>query len=594
MKFIRKLRNRDIKFYFKVDTILVFIIIFGTLLRLYDLANVPSGLHIDETQSAYNGYLISKHLKNIHGEFLPTDIDYFEDYRPAISSYLTAPFTFLLGNNEVSARLPSALAGILTIFLTYELCLLLLKDRNIARFSALFLAVSPYHVVFSRASTDGIIDIMWSVLSLICIISFFKGGGGKWIFFAYIFWILGFFTYQTSRFLTPIMVLITTVYGYFILKVNFKKILIVILFLIAFLIFPLGYFIKSGKAGGRFDQVSVFSFPETQRSLNETITESGYYKLNPSIVRTFHNKITAYTEEIGHRYISFFSPDTVLFNTTLPIRYSVKDIGMITIFEFIGLLSAVYFSIRKKEKKMLLFFGMLLIAPIPSAITFEASPNFQRAIYLLPFWQILAGYGTYLALISLPRKLLRPTIYLASSSVFIWYLAFFLYQYFLITPVHEPFYRAYEQKEVALYLGSADNKNNKIVLSDNAGTYIYYLYFNKLDIFNVHVEKPTKYFREDFKLANLDFKKERCIDDEKLLKRNYNLVIQFDDCTLYPFLILEKEFNRKDGSLALAAYRIDINLIKDYLYIKHPECIISANVNKKEMKDECRQYTNII
>lgn len=593
MKLINKLGIKDTKYHLRIDFVLVIIIIFGALLRLYDLANVPSGLHIDETQSAYNGYLISKHLKNIHGEFLPTDIDYFEDYRPALSSYLTAPFTFLLGNNEVSARLPSSLAGIFTIFLVYKLVLLILKDRNIARFSALLLAVSPYHVIFSRASTDGIIDIMWSILSLICIISFFKGKGVLWIFAAYSFWILGFFTYQTSRFLTPIMVLITTVYGHFILKVNFKKILILVLFLIAFLIFPLGYFIKSGKAGGRFDQVSVFSFPETQRSLNETITESGYYKLNPSIVRTFHNKITAYTQDISRRYISFFSPDTVLINTTLPIRYSVKNIGMITIFEFAGLLSAAYFFIRKKEKKMLLFFGMLLVGPIPSAITFDDSPNFQRAIFLLPYWQILAGYGIYLALISLQGKL-RPILYLISSSVFIWFLAFFMYQYFLIAPVHEPFYRAYEQKEVALYLASEVNKSKKIILSDNTGTYIYYLYFNKLDIFDLYVDKPTKYFREDFSLANLDFKKEKCINDEKLFKQDYGLVIQFEECSSYPFLMKDKEFRRKDNSLALVAYKIDINLLKDYLYKKHPECIISANVNNTEMKDECRQYTNII
>ncbi|KKR49465.1 MAG: Glycosyl transferase family 39 [Candidatus Curtissbacteria bacterium GW2011_GWA1_40_16] len=593
MKLIHKLISKKIKDHLRIDFILVIIIIIGSLLRLQNLAIVPSGLHIDEAQSAYNGYLIGKHLKNIHGEFFPTDIDYFEDYRPALSSYLTAPFTFLLGNNEIAARLPSALAGIFTIFLAYELCLLLLKDRNIARFSALFLAVSPYHVVFSRASTDGIIDVMWSILSLICITSFFKGKGIKWVFLAYIFWVLGFFTYQTSRFLTPIIVLATTVYGSVILKVNSKKVLIVILFLIAFFIFPLGYFIKSGKAGGRFDQVSVFSFPETQRSLNETITESGYYKLNPNIVRTFHNKITAYAQDIGRRYISFFSPDTVLFNTTLPIRYSVKNLGMITIFEFIGLLSAVYFSIRKKEKKMLLFFGMLLIAPIPSAITFEASPNFQRAIYLLPFWQILAGYGTYLALTSLAGKS-KAILYLVGSSIFIWYVAFFLYQYFLITPVHEPFYRAYEQKEVAKYLASDANKYKKIVLSDNAGTYLYYLYFNKLDVFNLYVDKPTKYFREDFKLSNLNFKKERCIDDEKLFAREYELVVQFEDCPVYPFLEKEKEFRRKDKSLAVLAYKINNNLLRDYLDKKYTECIIQINNNSKESKEKCRKYINTI
>lgn len=130
------------------------------------------------------------------------------------------------------------LAGILTIYLTYYLGLRFFKERPIARLSAFFLAISPYHVIFSRASSDGIIDIFWSLLALSFLMRFLELGKIKWLFLTYCFWMLGFFTYPTSRFLTPVLAALLS-FSYFINSKLIKaRFILVIICLSIFLIFP--------------------------------------------------------------------------------------------------------------------------------------------------------------------------------------------------------------------------------------------------------------------------------------------------------------------------------------------------------------------
>lgn len=544
----------------KADLWLIAAVVAGSLLRLLFLNNFPSGFHFDEAQSGYNGYLISQHLKNMHGQFLPTDIDYYGDYRPAASSYLIAPFVKFFGNTQAAERMPFALISILTIVLVYQLTLVTIKNKHIAYLAAFLLAISPYNIIFSRASTDGIIDIFWSLLALIILIKFMQNGSKKLLIVVFLLWILGFFTYQTSRFLTPVLTtLLITVY-YFTGKVSGKRVLPVALLIVSYIIFLVGVFSLNDKAQGRFNQVSVFSYPENQRSLNQAIIESGTLGINPLIVRMYHNKVLVYFSDISQRYLSFFAPSVVLYNTTQPVRYKVPNIGMITILEYLGLLMAIYYIIKKKSTTSLFFLGGLLVAPLPSALTFEAFPNFQRAIYLMPFWQILTAFGLYNFYHSIPNKWRKISIITAGLYI-TWSFTFFLYQYFLISPIHEPFYRNYDQNELARFLGGEGGNYQNIIIPEN-GTYVYYLYFNNLDVFNAKLTKQGKYYRGNFKLNNLIFIKASCLRAEDLLGQNFDLTINPAGCTKYSFLNKLKEFKWKDGAVSLIAYTPDIPKLK--------------------------------
>src|SRR5258708_10513726 len=83
------------------------------------------------------------------GTPLPLHIRGFNGYSLALPYYITAPFVGLFGLNEFTARLPFALMGIATIFLT-----ILLGRRwfspGAGLLAGLFLAIDPWHVVFTR------------------------------------------------------------------------------------------------------------------------------------------------------------------------------------------------------------------------------------------------------------------------------------------------------------------------------------------------------------------------------------------------------------------------------------------------------------
>jgi len=562
MKLLREYFRR---FSLSPNLILFGILFLGALLRLTYLSKVPSGLHYDEAQSGYNAFLISQHLKNIHGEFLPTDIDYFQDFRPAGNSYFTAISVRAFGLNEFSTRLPAAILGTITIYLTYLLAFKIFSNKKIGYLAAFLLSISPYQIVFSRASSDGIFDSFCVLLSLIFILNFLEKGRKIWLPLIYIFLFFSFFIYQTSRFMAPVLIILLLFSHYLFERAKSYRYKLVLLILIIYLIFPLGFNLVQGKANARFNQVSTFSYPEVQRALNESITESGTLGIKPLIVRAIHNKPLAYLQDISKRYLSFFEPSTVLFDTTRPIRYRLPMMGMFTLAEYVGLLLGIYTMFRYQSKRLKWFIlGALLLSPIPSAITFEDFPNFQRALYLIPFWQIIAAYGIYSFIITASKKI-KVTTSIFLIAIIIFQFIVFIYQYFLISPIHEPFYRNYERKELALFLASDEvKKYNKIGLSEHDGTYIFYLFFNKLDISNVKVKKKTKYFQGDFTLSNLNFINKNCLDLNDFLLGQYDLTIQLESCKSFSFNKPSHYFRRKNNSLALIAYETDKKLFEEF------------------------------
>lgn len=543
--------------------ILALIIIIAAIFRLYDLSRIPYGFHFDEAQAAYNGFLISEHLKNIHGEYLPRDIDYFGDYRPAMHSYIIALPIKFFGNTETSARLPAAIFGIYSVILTYLLTDKILKNKNIALIAAGMLAISPFHIIFSRATSDAIIEMSFVLTSMYFLYDYFSNRNVIKLLFVYLLWVASFFTYQISRMLIPIFVVL------FLASQSLKEAnlffkvreFFILLTLILFIIFPLLYHLKANNAMGRFNQVSTFSNPEVQRSLNQQITEAGTIGIKPNLIRVFHNKIVAYSYNIAKRHISFYSPQTLLFDDIRPIRYKITNIGLVNPLEYLFAIAGLYFFTRKKIRELIFVILALAVAPLPSAITFEDFPNFHRAIYLLPFLQILAAFGIYMYIKCIKYK---KSFILLSAIIATWFSGFFVMQYFVLSPLHEPFHRNFENREISNYLNDKKNEYRKIVITEKTGVYIYYLYFNTLDVFNIQVNKNGKYFNGDYQIENIFFSKNICINHVDSILSDYDLVINLNECKPLWFSVKDKEFKLSDGSLAAVAYKVDHEKVISY------------------------------
>src|SRR5260221_280079 len=134
--------------------LLAFIVLIACFLRIYKINVNPPSLSWDEVSIGYNAYSILKTGKDEHQRVLPLDTFIaFGDYKPPVPIYVTVPFVALLGLNELSVRLPSALFGTGTVLLTFFLVEELFKKKKqktmLAFVSTAILTFSPWHINLS-------------------------------------------------------------------------------------------------------------------------------------------------------------------------------------------------------------------------------------------------------------------------------------------------------------------------------------------------------------------------------------------------------------------------------------------------------------
>ena len=113
-------------------------------LRFYQLGTVPPGFQFDE---AFNAMDAGQVLNGNRPLFLPANAG-----REVIYTYWQALLAALFGLNVRTLRLASAIAGFLTVPVTYLLLRALLRrySRRTALFASLTLAISLWHVHFSH------------------------------------------------------------------------------------------------------------------------------------------------------------------------------------------------------------------------------------------------------------------------------------------------------------------------------------------------------------------------------------------------------------------------------------------------------------
>ena len=122
---------------------MILCLLVAAALRLPELAATPPSLHYDE---AANGILAGD--IGLRGE-RPVFISSYTG-KEALFFYLAGGLMRAVGESVFSLRLTAAFAGILTIAATYWLGREMLADRRQALLAAALLAVSFWHVLFSR------------------------------------------------------------------------------------------------------------------------------------------------------------------------------------------------------------------------------------------------------------------------------------------------------------------------------------------------------------------------------------------------------------------------------------------------------------
>lgn len=413
--------------------ILPIILALALLLRVVNLATNPPSLYWDEVGLGYNAYSILTTGKDEHGRVMPFDYFLsFRDYKPPVYVYATVPFVAIFGLNEWSVRLPSALAGTLSVLVTYLLTKELLRTRNskyqtlqapnksqisnskqsefgtwnlelVALIASLLFALSPWSIQTSRAAYEANVGQFLTALAILIFLYAARAAqqSQKIILLslsAFTF-ALTFYTFNSNRVFTPLIVVT-------LLVLFWKEILphskisdlqsaishlspIVIAGLIGLImIIPLTPHLFSKEGQLRYKEVNIFSNPAPLELSQQRIDRAG----NTLVANIFNNRRILYAQEWLSGYFSHFRGDFLFIKGDINPRFSSGDVGQLYLITLPFILIGIYIAATKLGRSGWLIIGWMLLSPVPAAFAREV-PHALRTLHILPMFDILASIG---------------------------------------------------------------------------------------------------------------------------------------------------------------------------------------------------------
>ncbi len=337
---------------------------------------IPPALSWDEASIGYDAYSILKTGKDQWGEVYPLAFKSFGEYKYPFHIYASVASVYLFGLNEFAVRFPSALFGIINIFLLYLLVYKLFKNQFIALTAAFLLTISPWHIQFSR--------VIWETN------------------FALFFFFLGLYFFLVSRqdrknyFLLISFILL----GIATFTYNGAKVFIV-LFLPVLLFSQKNYLLKQKKYS--LFSLIIFAMFIAVNLIDPRLSGINRFKqldfIQADVVKTISYQTSRiYSlgkgELIARQYLLYFSPKFLFISGDSNLRHSTQAVGEVYWLELLLVPLGIYFLIKKEPKSAILILGWFLLAPIPGSFTREA-PHAARAMFTLGVWQILAAAGMY-------------------------------------------------------------------------------------------------------------------------------------------------------------------------------------------------------
>lgn len=337
--------------------ILFVIILLGFFLRFYKLGLAPAGLYLDEAGQGYSAYSILKTGKDEFGMPFPAAFRSFNDFKTPVYIYLIVPLIPVFGLNTFTIRFPSFIFSVLTLPLLYFLIVRLApRTKYLALISTVFLAVSPWHILFGRTNFECNVALF---LLLLAYHLFQIALEKPWVLvLSAVFFSIALPAYHSERILVPLIVL-------FLLIKNFKTLSspkylkYSILGLVMALIITLPT-IKIINTPGFLARVSTLSIFSSQNSWG--------------------------IKEFPSLYLSYLSPRYLFWLGDSGPRSSYPGLSVFFLWQLPLYLHGLYLLFTKKIPPKLKHFILLLliISPLPASLTRDPFSTIRALPLVIP------------------------------------------------------------------------------------------------------------------------------------------------------------------------------------------------------------------
>jgi 4-amino-4-deoxy-L-arabinose transferase-like glycosyltransferase len=429
------------------------ILLIAAILRIIFLGNLPNGFFCDEASNGYDSYSILNTLRDQHGNFLPLFARALDDYRPSMYIYLTVPFIKIFGLSEFSTRLPAAVIGTLTVLALYYLAKEIFTPR-VALISASLLAISPWHIQFSRIAFEAILIPLLFTLGILFFVKSFKQP--NYLILSALIFALSLHTYQAARVFVPLFLLgIVVVYRKHLWTIRKQTLIASILFLVIF--------------------IPLFSFwisPEGMARAKGTGVET-----NPLVIIQY--------------YLSYFNPKFLFLQGDYIERHSPAGIGELYYFELITVLVGLFYVFKENRSEKFILISWLFLYPIPAALT--TPTHALRAISGVTIFAMLSGYGVTKIMDFLNSK--RKIFFVTTILILVASLGILGKRYYLDYPKYTTNQWQYGMREAITY---ADKNNADCVVVSNK------IYLEKCGSIHVFIPFYTQYSPQEYHKSPID------------------------------------------------------------------------------------------
>jgi 4-amino-4-deoxy-L-arabinose transferase-like glycosyltransferase len=463
----------------KTTLLLVVIIAIAFVLRGYRVSTNPPSISWDEASIGYNAYSILKTGKDEHGKFMPIDtFAAFGDYKPPVPIYLTVPFVALFGVSELAVRAPSVVAGTLSIWIIYLLvCELFVKSKQktlLAFITAGLLAISPWHIMLSRAGFEANIALLWILL-------------GAWLIrkavtnptLLYICWlpfVAGIYTFNSARYAGPLIAFGVAVSVYKQLLVHKRQLLLGMLISLV-LLFPIVPHLLSKESRLRFNEVSIFTDLRTVLTANARQTQDGSGKL--SVIT--HNRRIGYAREYFIHFFDHFEPRFLFVHGDGNPKFSIQDTGQLLVIGAPFLIYGMFAIFAESPAIGWLLIWWLVVSIAPAAVARE-TPHALRTENALPVWLIFTSYGIVSWIRNQVAKNIKLYLFIGICFLFIFNFYYFWHTLMAHYPKEYSGEWQYGYKNAILLAQKLEKEYDTIVLTESIGRpYIYALFYGNID-----------------------------------------------------------------------------------------------------------------
>lgn len=483
---------------FNYKLIILVILVFVHFLWL---DRFPVGMTNDELEYILSSKSYALTGKDISGVSFPMSLfkTQTEGAISAIPAVLISPLYLIMPLNQTTARIPYVVINLATALLLYLLCLHLFKNPQLGFLASILFLINPWSFYLSRYTVDSPLALFFYLAGIITLLKF----KGIKLIIPFVLFILGFFSYHGAK---PILIpIILAVLGYRLLEksINPKN---AVLFVLALIIFVGGFvYLNKIIPGSILTNRSQDLFFLNNGNLSRFVDEGRRLTIGNPLTNILTNKPTVILDIFIQKYLTAFSTDVLFLHGDPRAAYRFEDYGLFFGIDFIFIIFGIVFLFQKYKKVFWLIFSLMLIAPIPTAISGIDTSVVNRSFLLLPMLILLSGIGVYELVNIFHKGVTRNVIIILVSSLYLFGSVSFLVFYFFHFPVTHQENYLLSERVLNYYL--TQNKNPKVVIAEQPRTsYLRAIFYANADLQRkALVENANNFNQGKYNINNIDF-----------------------------------------------------------------------------------------